>query len=130
MKIIEFDKDEPGFKNPSSSKPQVTQRPQPEPKRVLASASRPVGEVKIVEFGIDEPVFKPQPALRHNAPSAGLPRSGEVKIVEFDKDEPGFKPQAEVQARRGTRRLTGDGYQDRGIRQKRTWVQADHRIQA
>jgi N-acyl homoserine lactone hydrolase len=95
VKIIEFDKDEPGFKSPSAA----THRPQPESKRHVASASRPVGDVKIVEFGMDEPVFKPQPALRHNAPTASLPRAGEVKIVEFDKDEPGFKPQAE--SRRG-----------------------------
>ena len=99
MKIIEFDKDEPGFKNPSASKPQATHRPQPEQKRHVASASRPVADMKIVEFGMDETMFKPQPALRHNTPTAGLPRAGEVKIVEFGKDEPGFASQAE--SRRG-----------------------------
>ena len=99
MKIIEFDKDEPGFKNPPASKPQAPHRPQPEPKRHVASANRPVTDVKIVEFGMVEPVFKPQPALRHTPPTTSLPRAGEVKIVEFGKDEPGFKPQAE--SRRG-----------------------------
>ena len=95
MKIIEFDKDDPDFKKPPASKPQATHRPQPEPKGHVASASRPVGHVKIVEFGMDEPVSKPQPTLRHNTLAMSRQKTGEVKIVEFGKDEPGFNPPAE-----------------------------------
>ena len=102
MKIIEFDKDEPGFDKPSESKGRAASKtltdyqPQREMKRAALAASPLVSEVKIVEFGKDETVIKPQPALRHNAPSARLPNAGEVKIVEFGEDAPGFKSQAET----------------------------------
>lgn len=105
MKIIEFDKDEPGFdsapasKVRQSSKPSASYHPRPEIKRMASSASPLVGEVKIVEFGKDETVIKPQPALRHNMPAASLPKANEVKVVEFDKDDAGVKPQ--VESRRG-----------------------------
>jgi len=102
VKIIEFDKDEPGFDKPpaatlrTASEPLSAYRPHQETKRAALAASPMVSEVKIVEFGKDETVIKPQPALRHNAPSASLPKADEVKIVEFGKDEPGFKSQAET----------------------------------
>ncbi len=102
MKIIEFDKDEPGFDRPleskmrSASKTPSTYQPQKETKRAAHVASPLVTDVKIVEFGNDETVIKPQPAMRHTAPSANLPQAGEVKIVEFGDDAPGFKPQTEI----------------------------------
>ena len=102
MKIIEFDKDEPGFENPSAtkmrsaSKTPTAYQPHQEMKRAAHAASPLVSEVKIVEFGKDETIIKPQPALRHNAPSVRMPQVGEVKIVEFGDDAPGFKPQVET----------------------------------
>lgn len=102
MKIIEFDKDEPGFENPSAtkmrsaSKTSTAYQPHQETKRAAHVASPLVSEVKIVEFGKDETIIKPQPAVRHNASSARLPQVGEVKIVEFGDDAPGFKPQVET----------------------------------
>ena len=102
MKIIEFDKDEPGFENPSTSKMRSASKtptayqPHQETKRAAHVASPLVSEVKIVEFGKDETIIKPQPALRHNAPSARLPHVGEVKIVEFGDDAPGLKSQVEI----------------------------------
>jgi len=102
VKIIEFDKDEPGFENPSAtkmrsaSKTSTAYQPHQETKRAAHVASPLVSEVKIVEFGKDETIIKPQPAVRHNASSARLPQVGEVKIVEFGDDAPGFKPQVET----------------------------------
>jgi N-acyl homoserine lactone hydrolase len=102
VKIIEFDKDEPGFESPSASKMRSASKtptayqPYQETKRAAHVASPLVSDVKIVEFGKDETVIKPQPAVRHNAPSASLPKAGEVKIVEFGDDTPGFKPQTET----------------------------------
>ena len=96
MKIIEFDKDEPGFENPSASKAPTAYQPHQETKRAAYAASPLVSEVKIVEFGKDETIVKPQPALRHNTPSVNLPKAGEVKIVEFGDDAPGFKPHVET----------------------------------
>ena len=102
MKIIEFDKDEPGFDNPSASKMRSASKtptayqPHQEMKRAAHAASPLVTDVKIVEFGKDETVIKPQPAVRHNAPAAHLPKANEVKIVEFDKDDGAFKPQVET----------------------------------
>ena len=82
MKIVEYDKDDPGFKTPSA----------PKPHRPPASPS--VADVKIVEFGMDTPVSRPQPAVRHNAPAMSLPKADDVKIVEFGKDDAGLKPPA------------------------------------
>lgn|GEM_PF-33731 len=102
MKIIEFDKDEPEFENlsatmmRSASKTPTAYQPHQETKRAAHVASPLVSEVKIVEFGKDETIIKPQPAVRHNASSARLPQVGEVKIVEFGDDAPGFKPQVET----------------------------------
>jgi len=102
VKIIEFDKDDMGSDNsPASklrptSKPLAAYQPEGERKRIASAVSRPVTDVKIVEFGNDEPVFKPQPALRHSTPAASLPKAGEVKIVEFGKDDPGSTPQVET----------------------------------
>ena len=102
MKIIEFDKDEPGFENPSAtkmrsvSKTPTAYQPHQEMKRAAHAASPLVSEMKIVEFSKDETIIKPQPALRHNAPSVRLPQVGEVKIVEFGDGAPGFKPQVET----------------------------------
>jgi len=102
VKIIEFDKDEPEFENlsatmmRSASKTPTAYQPHQETKRAAHVASPLVSEVKIVEFGKDETIIKPQPAVRHNASSARLPQVGEVKIVEFGDDAPGFKPQVET----------------------------------
>lgn len=102
MKIIEFDKDEPEFENlsatkmRSASKTPTAYQPHQETKRAAHVASPLVSEVKIVEFGKDETIIKPQSAVRHNASSARLPQVGEVKIVEFGDDAPGFKPQVET----------------------------------
>jgi len=102
VKIIEFDKDEPEFESlsatmmRSASKTPTAYQPHQETKRAAHVASPLVSEVKIVEFGKDETIIKPQPAVRHNASSARLPQVGEVKIVEFGDDAPGFKPQVET----------------------------------
>ena len=101
MKIIEFDKDEMGFDDPPTSKLRAASKllsayqPEAERKRTTSSVSGPLTDMKIVEFGKDDAVVKPEPAVRHSTPAASLPKAGEVKIVEFGKDDPGLKPQVE-----------------------------------